>query len=118
VKRVGEVVAYLGFALVAGGAVLLCVVWPSGRPPRRGRYLVWAAFVALFVGTVAALLAQYPYATGGGLQLGLLGERIRTTLSTRLGQASLARLGLAIVLRLLFGRVIALSGPPACSRFP
>jgi len=98
VKRVGEVVAYLGFALVAGGAVLLCVVWPSGRPPRRGRYLVWAAFVALFVGTVAALLAQYPYATGGGFSSAFSASALRTTLSTRLGQASLARLGLAIVL--------------------
>jgi copper transport protein len=77
---------------------LLGLLLPAGRRPRRARLLVWAGFAALALGTVAALLAQFPYSTGGAMTSAFSADALRTTLSTAVGKASLARLGILAVL--------------------
>lgn len=116
VKTVGEGLAYLGLTATIGGAVFLGLLLPTGRPPRRARRVVWAGFGALALGTVAALLAQYPYATGGALTSAFSAHALGTTLSTAGGQASLARIGILVVLAVavaffLRGRVGAADRP-------
>ncbi len=65
---------------------MLLLLWPEGRASRRGRRFVWTGIGALALGTFAVLLLQGPYA-GGGLGF---------TLSTRFGQALVARLLLTL----------------------
>lgn len=98
VKTVGEGLAYLGLVGTLGGTVFLGLMLPAGRPPRRARLVVAAGFGALALGTVVALLAQYPYATGGPLTSAFSAHALRTTLSTDGGQALLARVGIIVVL--------------------
>lgn len=98
VKTSGEGLAYLGLAGTVGGAVFLGLLLPAGRAPRRARVVVWAGFGALVLGTVAALLAQYPYSTGGAMTTALSADALRTTLSTAVGKASAARIGIVAVL--------------------
>ncbi|WP_371778268.1 copper resistance CopC/CopD family protein [Streptosporangium subroseum] len=102
VDAVGRGLAFLGVALALGGALFVAVLWPAGRADRRGRRIVWSGFAALTAGTVVVLLVQGPYAEGtsltGVFDPGLLGA----TLSTRLGQALLARLVIVLALGVAF----------------
>ena len=121
VKTMGEGLAYLGLAVTVGGTVLLGLLLPAGRRPRRARLVVWAGFAALALGTVAALLAQYPYSTGGAMTSAFSADALRTTLSTAVGKASLARLGILAVLAvavafLVRGRADAAARPSPVAR--
>jgi copper transport protein len=78
---IGRAVAFLGLALLLGAAVL-------GRGLRVG-------LAVLIAGSVAVLLLQGPYAGGGGLSF---------TLGTRLGQALVARIALALLFAWLLPR--------------
>ncbi|WP_162641603.1 copper resistance CopC/CopD family protein [Streptosporangium sp. 'caverna'] len=113
VDAVGRGLAFLGVALVLGGALFVAVLWPAGRADRRGRRIVWSGFAALTAGTVVVLLVQGPYAEGtsltGVFDPGLLGA----TLSTRLGQALLARLVIVLALGVVFGIAVRPAPLPA-----
>lgn len=104
VKKSVDVLAYLGFVLVAGGVVFLGFVWPGPGEPRRARLLVGGGFVVLALGTVLAFLMQYPYATAGSLGSAFSASALHSTVSTGLGRAMLVRLGIAA---LLAGAVLA-----------
>ncbi|MEY9935343.1 copper transport protein [Catenulispora sp. GP43] len=84
--------AYLGFAALAGGALLLVAFAPKLAGDRRLRLLIGGGWFALLLGTVAALLLQGPY--GGGFGLGRVTDTdvLRATLQTRLGKALAWRL--------------------------
>ncbi|HZE31185.1 MAG TPA: copper resistance protein CopC, partial [Actinoallomurus sp.] len=106
VHAVGRGLAFLGLALVLGGAVFLVVLWPAGAGDRRGRLIAWAGFAALGLGTVMVFLAQGPYATGEGLTTALDPDVLRLTLATRIGRALLVRLGIALGLAVLLRIVL------------
>lgn len=106
VHAVGRGLAFLGLALALGGAVFLVMVWPTGARERRGRLIVWAGFVALGLGTVVVFLAQGPYATGEALTTAFDPDVLHLTLATPIGQALLARLGIALALAVLLAIVL------------
>ena len=54
-----------GFALAVGGACVLLLLVAGGRSSARGRQLPAGGLGALMLGTVALLLLQGPYTTGG-----------------------------------------------------
>ena len=102
VDAVGRGLAFLGVALVLGGALFVAVLWPAGRADRRGRRIVWSGFAALTAGTVVVLLVQGPYAEGTSLTGVFDPDLLGATLSTRLGQALLARLVIVSALGVAF----------------
>ncbi|MEV6864493.1 copper resistance protein CopC [Streptosporangium subroseum] len=102
VDAVGRGLAFLGVSLVLGGALFVAVLWPAGRTDRRGRRIVWSGFAALTAGTVVVLLVQGPYAEGTSLTGVFDPDLLGATLSTRLGQALLARLVIVLALGVAF----------------
>ena len=104
----GQAVAFVGMAVTIGGAVLIGALWPGGSAPRRGRRAVWVGLLGLGVGTLVVLLAQYPYSTGGAFTSAFSATALRTTASSRIGEALIARLAitlaLAVMLALLMRR--------------
>ncbi len=114
--------SYLAFALLLGAVVFLLACWRDGATDKRMRRLIAAAWFSLSACSAACLLLQGPYGAGLGLGQALSAPILRTTLTTRLGEALIARLAvllasapllLLLVRRLphLHGR--ALAAPPA-----
>ena len=89
-------IAFAGFALAVGGAFVLLVLWPEGPASRRGRRLEQVGLGALMFGTVAVLLLQGPYATGGSLLDAFKPSLLKFSLSTQFGQALLLRIALTL----------------------
>ena len=84
--------AYLGFAALVGGALLLIAFAPKLAHDRRLRLLIGGGWFALLLGTVAALLLQGPYGAGFGIGRMFDVDVLRETLHTRLGTALAWRL--------------------------
>jgi copper transport protein len=97
-------VAFLGFALATGGALVLLALWPEGPASRRGRRFVWLGVGLLAGGTFAVLLLQGPYATGS-FALGF-------TLSTSFGHSLLARLALTAAFAALVAAALRRAAEP------
>ena len=110
-----------GFALAVGGACVLLLLWPEGPASARGRRFLRVGLGALMFGTVAVLLLQGPYATGGGCST-RSSRRCCSSASTRFGQALLARIVLTLAFavagraRAAHGRASRRSGSGACVR--
>ncbi len=100
----GQAVAFVGMAVTIGGAVLIGALWPGGSAPRRGRRTVWVGLLGLGAGTLVVLLAQYPYSTGGAFTSAFSATALRTTLSSRIGEALVARLAITATLAVIFAR--------------
>ncbi|MBS2546454.1 FixH family protein [Catenulispora sp. NL8] len=92
VYGVARWLAYLGFAALAGGALLLIAFTPKLAHDRRLRTLIGGGWFALLLGTVAALLLQGPYGGGFGIGRAFDTDVLRATLQTRLGKALAWRL--------------------------
>ncbi|MEY9860985.1 copper transport protein [Catenulispora sp. GAS73] len=92
VYGVARWLAYLGFAALAGGSLLLIAFAPKLAPDRRLRLLIGGGWFTLLVGTVASLLLQGPYGGGFGLGRTFDVDVLRATLHTRLGTALAWRL--------------------------
>ena len=84
--------AYLGFAGLAGGTLLLIAFAPKLAHDRRLRLLIGGGWFALLLGTVAALLLQGPYGGGFGIGRTTDADVLRATLNTKLGKALAWRL--------------------------
>lgn len=84
--------AYLGFAALAGGTLLLIAFAPKLAHDRRLRLLIGGGWFALLLGTVAALLLQGPYGGGFGIGRATDADVLRATLNTKLGKALAWRL--------------------------
>lgn len=113
-----RVLGYAAFALLMGavGFVLLC--WPEGAGDRRIRRLVWLAWPALLVATVADALLQGPYGAGLGLGHVFDGTLVADTMALPLGTAlalrvSLLAVAVPLVNEVLLGRRRALFAGPA-----
>ncbi|MEZ0114810.1 copper transport protein [Catenulispora sp. EB89] len=92
VYGVARWLAYLGFAALGGGALLLIAFAPKLAHDRRLRLLIGGGWFALLLGTVASLLLQGPYGGGFGLGRTFDVDVLRATLHTRLGTALAWRL--------------------------
>jgi copper transport protein len=103
-------VAFIGFALTVGGAFVLLLLWPEGRSNARGRRFLAVGLGALMLGTVALLLLQGPYTTGGSLFGAFKPALLSFSLSTRFGQGLIARIVLTLVLTWLVGRALRPDG--------
>ncbi len=96
-------IAFLGLAVAIGGGFLLLALWPEGGANARARRLVWGGIGALLAGSVAVLLLQGPYASGGSLPGVFSPSLVSFSLSTRFGHALIVRIVLAAGLALLLG---------------
>ena len=103
VDGIARAVAFIGFALAVGGACVLLLLWPEGAASVRGRRFMQVGLGGLMAGTVALLLLQGPYTTGGSLFGALKPSLLSFSLSTQFGQALLVR----IVLTLVFAWLVA-----------
>ncbi|GAA1957854.1 copper resistance CopC/CopD family protein [Catenulispora subtropica] len=84
--------AYVGFAVMGGGAFLLIAFAPKLAGDVRLRRLIGGGWFVLLLGTVAALLLQGAYAGGFGFGRVFDVDVLRATLHTRLGRALAWRL--------------------------
>ncbi len=101
---VSRFVFYLGMLVLLGALAFLALLWFGGREVRGARRLLWIAWGATTVGTVAGLLLQGPYSEGLSLYWTFDPQLIAQVLPTRFGVSSLARLVLlAAVAGLLLG---------------
>ncbi|MBS2539949.1 copper resistance protein CopC/CopD [Catenulispora sp. NF23] len=91
---VARFVAYAAFAVLVGTAVFVFAWWPNGARTRAVRILLVSAWSGLAVATAGVLALQGPYGAGFGLGRALDAGVLRTTLSTRLGEALSGRLAL------------------------
>ena len=106
---VARFVAYFAFAILVGATVFLFAWWPNGARTKAVRILLASAWGGLFLATAGVLALQGPYGAGFGIGRALDTGVLRTTLSTRLGEALSARLVLlalaAALLAWLFTRL-------------
>jgi copper transport protein len=106
IDAVSRGVAFLGLAVAVGGGFLLLVLWPEGAANARGQRVVWIGIGALLAGSVAVLLLQGPYASGGSLSKLFSPSLVSFSLSTRFGHALIVRIVLAAALAVVFGLLL------------
>jgi copper transport protein len=95
-------VSFIGFALAVGGAGVLVLLGSAASA--RGRQLMAVSVGALMLGSVALLLLQGPYTTGGGLFDAFKPSLLKFSLSTDFGLALLARILLTLAFTWLVTR--------------
>jgi copper transport protein len=94
--------SFVGFALAVGGACVLLLLGPAVSA--RGRQFLAVSVGALMLGSVALLLLQGPYTTGGSLLDAFKPSLLKFSLSTDFGLALLARIVLTLVFTWLITR--------------
>jgi copper transport protein len=94
--------SFVGFALAAGGACVLLLLSPAVSA--RGRRFLAISVGAVMLGSVALLLLQGPYTTGGSLLDVFKPSLLRFSLSTDFGGALVARIMLTLALTHLIVR--------------
>jgi len=104
---VDRFVGYVGLVTLLGGVVFLLVCWPAGWAVARARALLWGGLAAAAVSVVAGLALQGAADVGAGLSQVADVAPVRALLSTRFGQAHVARLGLLLALAITLWAVTA-----------
>lgn len=98
-------VGYAGLLLVVGPILVLLMLWPRRLSPRGPARLVWAGLGLVAASTVAGMLLQAPYTTGGGLT-DITGAGLEQVLGSQFGAVHLVRLGIVVAVALLVRTVI------------
>ena len=102
---------FLGLALLLGGGWFAAYLWPEGRPDPRVRSYLIASLVITAVATLAGLLLQGPYTSGGGWGDVLSWTQISAVLDTDFGVVWVVRLGLVILAAALLRMMARHVGP-------
>jgi copper transport protein len=92
---------------------VLLLLWPEGSASARGRRVLQIGIGALMGGTVAVLLLQGPYATGGSLLEAFSPSLLKFSLSTQFGQALLLRLAFGLGFAFCVARALRDRSPRA-----
>jgi copper transport protein len=98
IDAVARGIAFLGLAVIVGGAAVLFLLAPEGPLSLRARRLLWGGIAALLVGSVVVLAMQGPYASGGSVADAFKPSLLSFSLSTRFGHAIAIRIVLALIL--------------------
>lgn len=109
VYAVARGLAFLGYAVLAGGLLFVAWCWPAGGGSPRVRGLLVAGWLTTAIATVAAFVLQGVYAAGLGLSHLLEPSLLAQTWHGRAGQADMARLALLVV-GLVLVLVLVLAG--------
>jgi copper transport protein len=104
ILSVSKFTGYLGVALLGGAVLMLAALWPRRLDVAGPAKLVWIGWGLLFGGTLASLLVQAPYSTGGTLA-DITWDDLTATASTVVGKAQVIRLGLLVAATTLLWRV-------------
>lgn len=102
------VTRYLGYAgllLLVGPVLVVSLLWPSRLRRRGPAKLVWTGAGLVALSTVAGLLLQVPYTTGGGL-FSITGGGLGDVLASKVGAAYLVRLGILAAAAILLQGVL------------
>jgi len=101
---VGRVVLFAGFVLLFGGWLFLLGLWPAGIGERRVGRLLWGAWVAMAVATVAGLGLEAADVAGLGLADAVRPSVVADVLATDYGRFGLARLVVLVAIAALLWR--------------
>ncbi|WP_374224762.1 copper resistance CopC/CopD family protein [Micromonospora sp. C51] len=104
--KVAKFVGYAGLLLVIGPALVLALLWPRRLSRRGPARLAWTGLGLVALATVAAVLLQVPYTSGGGL-FDITGDGLSLVLGSAFGAAHLVRLGLLAAVALLLRPLLA-----------
>ena len=105
--------AFLGIALLIGGAAFLVFVWPEGRAEGPARWLLWWSWAAVTGASVVGFLLEGPYLAGLGLADAFRPSLWSEVWSTRFGQVWLGRAALLAVTVPLLRMLLPRRGPLA-----
>jgi copper transport protein len=87
---------FASLALLIGGVALVAFVWPEGRASRRAARMIWGAWIAALLASLAAFALQGAYAAAltpsGALHL----TELRAVWHTRFGHVSVLRIVLLV----------------------
>jgi copper transport protein len=98
---------FAGLTILIGAAVFVIVIWRAGFGHPAVRRLLWGAWGAAVVGTVASIGLQGAYASGLGIGSAVDPSLLAEIITTRYGLVSMGRLsllGLTILVLLALGR--------------
>ncbi|WP_374225356.1 copper resistance CopC/CopD family protein [Micromonospora sp. C95] len=104
--KIAKFVGYAGLLLVIGPALVLALLWPRRLSRRGPARLAWTGLGLVALATVAAILLQVPYTSGGGL-FDITGDGLSLVLGSAFGAAHLVRLGLLAAVALLLRPLLA-----------
>ena len=102
-----RLVGYLGLAILSGGLAFMMFLWPEGAGLRRSRRLLWVAWGAALVASVAGIGLQAATVRGSVLSKAFDGDALTSVLDSPYGRAWGARallLLLAVPLLVAVGR--------------
>jgi copper transport protein len=103
---VNKYLGYAGLVLVVGPALLLATLWPRRLSRRGPSRLVWAGLGLVGLSTVAGVLLQAPYTTGGRL-LEFDADSVRSVFASSYGTAQVVRFGVLVSVAMLLRPVLA-----------
>ena len=100
---------YAGLLFIIGPILVLSLLWPRRLSRVGPARLVWTGFGLVLASTVAGLLLQVPYTTGGGIGDVTLGG-LRDVLGSTYGAVMLVRLGVLCAAAFLIRPLLAAQG--------
>jgi copper transport protein len=103
--------AFVGLALLIGGAAFLAWVWRRGRSDQRARRLVWSAWGGAVGFTLLAFALEGPYAGALDLVKVLDPSVWSDVFATRYGRVLIARVVLLLIAIPLLMRLLPKRGP-------
>jgi copper transport protein len=98
--KVVRYIGYAGLVLLVGPVLVITLLWPARLSRSGPAGVIWTGMGLVTLATVAGVVLDVPYTSGGGL-LDVDGSGLRNVLSSTFGTAHLIRLGLLVAIALL-----------------